>query len=341
MIDICYYSSDFYAPYTGISMYSLLKNNKDLNFRLHCIDCGISEDNKHKMQLMANDYGKEFIFHDYTLMEKYIRDDLQLPVCNGSYATYIKIFPDKIFSDYDNILFIDGDTIINGSLEPLFETKMHDQLFAAVKVSLINESWIYDENDPSNLRLQYSLKFHNVGYYNIGVFLINLKKWKEIDFGKQIMKTADEHLEIISKADDIPIDEMLINLTVLKKENQNFVHQMPSKFNCVSHNIPFRRALAVNLKCGYIDKNDFIEAYYHPVIIHFCIFKPWFTDTYSIYSDEIQKYRLDSPWYDAFTSKRYNNIISKLYSLFIYPMQNEFLIRIIKKARKFCKIIKK
>ena len=332
MLDICYYSSDYYAPYTGISMYSLLKNNADLPFRLHCIDCGISETNRGKMTQMAAEFEKEIVFHDYAEIESMIRDGMKLPDCNGSYATYIKFFPDRFFPDSDMLLFVDGDTIINGSIQALAETDMKDCLFSAAPVSLINESWVYDENDPKNLRYVYSLKFRETGYFNIGICLVNPKKWKSMDFGSRIMAEMAEHLDTITQVDDIPVDEMLINLAAAEPEIRPSVLPMSMVYNCIAHSIPFKRAFDVYSRCGYIDMDDFTQAYRHPVIIHFCIFKPWFTDAYSPYYPLVDRYRVGSLWPDAFKERKYHSIPQRIYARFFYPMEDERFIRIGKKA---------
>lgn len=326
MIDICYYSSDFYAPYTGISMYSLLKNNSGLDFRLNCIDSGISEENKVKMRELAGKFGKEIVFHDYTALESYIRDELKLPICSGSYATYIKVFPDKFFGDSEMVLFIDGDTIIDGSLEELFSLDMSGHVFAAAKVSLINESWVYDEDRSDNLRLQYQKRFKDFGYFNIGIFLVNIKKWGEVDFGTQIMQATEEHLPVISQVNDIPIDEMLINLAALKRRDEGYVLPLHPKFNCTTHNIPYKRGMKAALRCGYLDKDEYTEAYFHPVIVHFCIFKPWYTDAYSPYKQLVSKYRAESPWPDAFTETMQKTLPKKIFMKFFYSMQSERLM---------------
>ncbi|MCR5186718.1 MAG: hypothetical protein K6D97_06360 [Clostridia bacterium] len=334
MLDICYYSSDYYAPYTGISMYSLLNNNYNLDIRLHCIDFNISKENKIKMSNLAKHYKKELFFHEANKIESIIRDEMQLPDCNGSYATYIKFFPELFFSKSDKLLFIDGDTIIDGSIQELVDMDMSEYIFSAVRVSLINESWIYKENDPNNLRYIYSLKFHDTGYYNIGIFLVNPQKWKELNFGQRIIDEMSEHLELISKVDDIPIDEMLLNLAAQKSDIISRVYSLSTVYNCIAHNIPFSRAVKVNQLCGYIDMDDFKKGYFNPIIIHFCIFKPWFTDTFSRFYYLVDKYRRESPWPDAFTMKKYKSISQKIYSRFFYPMENESIIYIGKKIWK-------
>lgn len=325
-VDICYYSSDFYAPYTGISMYSLCKNNPNLNFNLHCIDTGISEENKEKMFKVANEFGKTLVFHDYSVLEDYIKNDLKLPICGGSYATYIKVFPEKIFPDAESILFMDGDTIINGSIEELLSVDLSEHVFAAVKVPLINESWIYDSDTSDNLRFQYAKKFFNTGYYNIGVLYANLKRWKEVDFGGQIMRMKDLHLDTMSKARDVPIDEMLFNLAALEHVDEGYAVPLPAIFNATAHNIPYHRALKSALRCGYIDKKEFKEAYYHPVIVHYCIFKPWFTDCYTRYNGLVKKYRAQSPWPDAFTDKMYKSPAEKYFGRMVSACQYEWMM---------------
>lgn len=327
MVNICYYSSDFYAPYTGISMYSLCKNNQDFEFRLHCIDTGISEKNKQKMRDVACEFGKELIFHDYKVLEGFIRDELKLPECSGSYATYIKIFPDKIFTDIDSILFMDGDTIINGSLKELFDIDLDPYVFAAVKVPLINERWVYEENRSDNIRLQYALKFQNIGYYNIGVFYANLKRWAEVDFGSKILATKEEHLAKMSSAHDVPIDEMMMNLAVLEHLDENYVYPLSPVFNAVSHNIPFHRGRKAALMCGYIDAALFDKAFYHPIIIHYCIFKPWFTDSYTRYKKEVKYYKALSPWPDAFEDRLYKTPTQKFFGKFIYSLPCEWMMQ--------------
>lgn len=326
-IEICYYSSDFYAPYTGISMYSLCKNNEGLDFQIGCIDTGISDINKKKMQQLAAEFGRTIVFHDFSALESYIRDELKLPLCNGSYATYIKVFPDRIFKDVERILFMDGDTIIRASIRPLLEMNIDSYVFAATKVSLINEKWVYKENRPDNLRLQYSLKFKDAGYYNIGVFYANLRRWAEVDFGSQIMAMKEQHLSTISQAPDVPIDEMLINLAALAHKNEKYVLPVPAIFNSTVHNIPHYRALRANLCCGYIEKASFNKAYYAPVVIHYCIFKPWYTDTYSPFRRVLEYYKARSPWPDAFTDKLYKTIPEKFFGKVVYSMPTESMMQ--------------
>jgi lipopolysaccharide biosynthesis glycosyltransferase len=316
MLNICYYSSDFYAPYTGVSMLSLLKNNSDVDIQLNCVDAGISQTNKTKMQSIASKYNKRIIFHDFALIEHHLKDELGLPICNGSYATYIKIFPEMIFPDIDRMLFIDGDTIVNGSLYKLDKLNMDNYLFAAVRVPLVYEKEAYKNIEPNNLRLQ----FVGIGYYNIGVFFVNLIKWRELDFGKRVMDAREKYDERMKEQKIDFQDEMYLNLAVFDYPVKNIIKELPPKYNSTVHQMPYPRGIITSMYTKYLDLKNLKESYFHPIIIHFCIFKPWFTDTLSPFRKTLKKYEQAAPWDNYYKEKRFKNIAAAIFDRLVYRM---------------------
>ena len=62
-MDILYSSSDSYAFLTGISMLSLLENNKKCQeIHIYIMDNAISKDNKEKLKQIAADYSRDLLF---------------------------------------------------------------------------------------------------------------------------------------------------------------------------------------------------------------------------------------------------------------------------------------
>lgn len=50
-LNILYQSNDYYAPITGVSMTSLMENNKDIDeLNFYILDDKISDNNKNKMK---------------------------------------------------------------------------------------------------------------------------------------------------------------------------------------------------------------------------------------------------------------------------------------------------
>ena len=62
-MEILYSSSDSYASLTGISILSLLENNKtDEEINIYIMDNCISEENKKKLRYVVESYGKNIYF---------------------------------------------------------------------------------------------------------------------------------------------------------------------------------------------------------------------------------------------------------------------------------------
>jgi lipopolysaccharide biosynthesis glycosyltransferase len=205
----------------------------------------------------------------------------------------------------------------------LAEIDLENRLFAAVRVPLIYVKKFYsnpDPKDPDYLRFQYSLRFSECGYYNIGVCFVNLKKWKELDFGGRILAAQEKYPEIQQPGVNIPVDEMLFNLTLLYDIGEAYALPIPPKFNCVIHYMPYPKAVNSSMYCGYMNRRELIEAYYHAVSVHFCIFKPWNTDMYSRYWPELKAYIEKSPWPHPYTQEYFVGFILKVYRRFIYPI---------------------
>jgi lipopolysaccharide biosynthesis glycosyltransferase len=307
-------------------MLSLCENNGDMDFHIYCIDAGISEENKQKMIQVTDRFQKTLTFVDFSDIQERLITELNLPACNGSYATYVKIFPEVVFPELDTILFMDGDTIIAGSLSELDRIDLNNYLFAAVRVPLINEKRLYKYPDPDNLRLQYALQFLDTGYYNIGVCLVNLKKWKELDFGSIILSKREEHVVRMSQSDDVPIDEMLFNLAAKEDVGMEYVLDIHPKFNCTAHNMPYPRAVISSIHCGYLDKREQKEAYFHPTVVHYCIFKPWYIDTYTKYRRLINHYIAESPWPHPHVETWYKTKHEKIFGKYIYVLPYDWMI---------------
>ena len=55
-LNICYASSNEYAPYTGISLFSCLENNADIVDKVFILSFGIDDDNKEKLRSVVENH---------------------------------------------------------------------------------------------------------------------------------------------------------------------------------------------------------------------------------------------------------------------------------------------
>jgi len=91
------------------------------------------------------------------------------------YTPYIlvRLFSDKVEGLPDKILYIDSDIVVYNNIEPLYNMKIDDYHFAAVKDSI-------------------GSKFINKNYINSGVLLLNIKKMKEDNVFENCRKMVEK-----------------------------------------------------------------------------------------------------------------------------------------------------
>ena len=59
-LNILYQSNDSYAAITGVSMYSLFKNNTDIDeLTVYLLDDGISKENLNKFKKLGKEYNRQ------------------------------------------------------------------------------------------------------------------------------------------------------------------------------------------------------------------------------------------------------------------------------------------
>lgn len=83
-------------------------------------------------------------------------------------STYYRLLIANILKDCDKALYLDCDIIVKGSLLPLWEKDLSEYYFAAVKD--VNSERILKETKAPDRKQ---------AYFNSGVLLMNLKKWRE------------------------------------------------------------------------------------------------------------------------------------------------------------------
>jgi lipopolysaccharide biosynthesis glycosyltransferase len=169
-----YASNDGYAPLLGVSLYSLLKNNKEeQEIRLFIFNNAISQENISRLKKTAGDFGREITFIDISDLEQ--RIGFPINSCGYNITTFARLFiEDLLPEETDKLLYLDSDIIVRDSLKELWETDIEDYLLGAVVEVYM----------PENRKKVIGLEKEEP-YYNAGMLLINRAKWQ-----KQGMKEA-------------------------------------------------------------------------------------------------------------------------------------------------------
>lgn len=162
-------------------------------------------------------------------------------------SNYYKIFLASLIPNYDKIIFINWNSIIFEDLEELYNTDMEDNYFLGF---LNNDNKTYVD---LNLKIEKSIKTN--------ILLINIKKLKENNYQKEF-----KNLYIKYKENKIMNEEIMINILY-----QNNIGILPAKYgmpNFDNADLALEYNQKINEKYRY-ENNDFISAYYKPVIMEF------------------------------------------------------------------------
>ena len=271
MMHIAFCLDNNYIPFCATTIASIFANNQVEKITFHLFVDGITDANRGMMQEWINGIeGKGIRFYD--LSEADFKD---FPVGNAyiNLTTYFRLVIQDKLPDIDKVLYLDCDTIVNGSLSELWNTDMEGFAVAGVRDRVNDSIRLYN-------RLRYPMV---VGYVNAGVLLINLKKWREcqvFDKAKELAKAMPEALK--------NHDQDIIN--ILFHDNKLM---LPFRYNLLEYYLYVEEWL-------YLDRKyypEIIEACKNPTIIHFCMpQKPWHYECINPFKELYYKYRKMTPW---------------------------------------------
>lgn len=280
MINVLYVFDDNYAPYAGISIMSLLKNNKDDYFTIYCCGMNVSKENKERIEKTVKTFNQEIVWINSKKSEEYI-NCCETGCWNGSKATWMKVFAPWELPDYvEKIVYLDSDTIVGKGFKHLYEFDLEDYAIGMVRDSLGN----------FNGKKNYGTK----EYYNAGVFLLNVFKWKDKRFIESFIECLRKSASQFSDNDQGILNYFFkdaIKLLPLRFNTQGFLYLFSANdYLSVYNDFPFYEEREID--CA---KNM-------PVVVHFFrVFGqyPWEKNNHHPNRKVFQENREESLWNDS------------------------------------------
>lgn len=282
-INVIYQSDNNYAPFMGVSIYSLLKNNVAVdNIEIYIIDDDISEENKEKLINLANAYKRGIHFLNVSMISALdeVKEFAKYTGARKNTHSFYKLFLTHLLSqDVHRILYIDCDTLVTGSIEDVMNIDMGSNVIGMILDSLIykgKEAIGLKEKDP---------------YFNSGVILFDVDKWKENLCEKKIVNTIKQHGQYGT------VDQDVLNVALLGS-----IFTMPMEYNVQPHHLDFSIKTYFNAfpdRSDYYTPEEIAEAVKSPKILHFFRYlgkSPWDLRNYHPDRDIFDRYLSESPW---------------------------------------------
>jgi len=278
-MNILYTSDDNYAEICGISIVSLLENNKNSNnIKFFIFDMGLSYENKNRISKIVERYSREVRFIRVPDIEKIV--GAKLYVGSWTLAVFARLFAASLLpANIEKIIHLDADTMVRRSISPLWNGNLNGNLVGGCKDGL-----------PVSHKKSIFLEETDI-YVNAGVLLIDLKAWRNANIEKAFI----DFLRLFNGKLGY-LDQDVIN-AVLKGRLKLFA----PKYNSLSYYYEYNPNLLTfaNIK-DYYSNTELREAKYSPVIVHFAGIadevKPWIKGNIHVFRDEYIKYRNITPW---------------------------------------------
>ncbi|MBP5399821.1 MAG: glycosyltransferase family 8 protein [Alphaproteobacteria bacterium] len=196
-IHVVFNVDDNYAKFLSVTMISILQNT-DEHLHFHILTDGLSETSLNKLNELKKI--KPFELDIIKIDDKriaqipdYFRDTI------NSVATY-RLLASSLLPNLDKVIYLDVDLVLLGDIKEYWQIDVNDYYLAAA-VDPLNEK----EGMLKNLPLP-----DKALYFNSGVMILNLKKWRQDDVEKKFFENTAKYAGVLL----LP-DQDLLNLTLL------------------------------------------------------------------------------------------------------------------------------
>lgn len=295
-LNLLYQFNEKYAPYAGVSITSVLVNNLQTEeIRIYILGEDLTEASKSKLENLVQEYQRNLMFLD---SEKLIQKmkALNMPTYRGSYAANMRLFLDEVLDEaVDKVLYLDADTVVNAGVDELFTLDMHGKTIGMVLDSL-------GESHKEQIGLSAEDE-----YFNSGVILFDMKKWRENRYSERIVR------HVIEKRSHYPApDQDLLNV-ICKGD----ILCLSAEYNLQPVHVVFsdKRYMRTMHPQTYYSAENLIEARKKVTIYHCFRFLgefPWHKNNVHPYNDVFDYYLRQSPWSDYQKVKADTGVVLKV-----------------------------
>lgn len=296
ILAVIYSSDDNYAQHMGVSIYSLMVHNQEFKeIRIYIIDNQISTENKQKLRRMVDIFqNTKLIWIDFFKWRKMLHLKMEWKISISSYGRLFisSMIPDKI----ERVLYLDCDLLICDSLKELWNFDLKGNIVGAVQDAVNDET-----KEAIGLRAEQP-------YFNAGMLLIDINKWRAADIEKAAVKFISEHRGKVRHHDQGVLNGVLKEKWV----------RVPVRYNLMTiHYVYDLRKIKKYFDdhAEFYSECELVTGRRKPVILHFTpsfTTRPWVGNCVhplkEKYWDTLQK----TPWKDAKQEKDNRKLYVKL-----------------------------
>lgn len=333
-VPVVFATDDLYIPVLGVALQSLVASSSSAsNYDILILHEGL--DRQNMLVLRETIQGcKNFSLRYIDVRPYFTESERKSLFVSGdlahiTFATYYRFVLSRVFSNYDKILYLDGDIIINDDIAKLYVTDLQENWIGAVPD--IRESIAIRRNftvvgRPFGKYVREELGLGDSPYFQAGVLLYNIRRFN------------DDRVEalLFAKAKEIK-KPVLMDQDILNSVCQGHVHFLPVRWN-VEWQIGFEfENFYKELSPAYAAA--YAKALKNPAIVHYASpKKPWNSPP-KPFSSLWWRHAAKTPWYEFFmngyeSSMKHGRLLTSLSRTWMYKAAKICLPAKVRRAMK-------
>lgn len=274
-----------YSVHAATAIQSLLVNTPaNTRIVLHVIDSGISDRTKTRLHSLVN-IQADLQFH--SLPRGFLNE---FPVTEHPSSAYARLAVGELLPNLNKILYLDSDLVITKSILDLWNTDI-SQYIAAASADCM--SFFKGEATSYFEALQLN---HDATYFNSGVMLLNLDKYREQNVLDSLTEWIHENPDKMQHSDQSALNAVINNRTQV----------IDLRWNVQT---PFVDPVIYN----WCKTREIVDAVRNPAIIHYTTpRKPWRPEFRTAFAEEYWKYRSMIDWNENTRKMTFSDVAARL-----------------------------
>lgn len=283
-MNIAYGVDDNFVMPMGVSMISILENNKTETIVFHVLAETLNDKNIESLQNISNTYSTEIYlyFIDGRVFET-------LPTTEHfTKATYNRFLLTKVLKGtVERVIYIDADILCMGSMAELKDLEFGNKIVAVVE----------DIGAVADRQIK-QLQLTQKQYFNAGFLYINIDAWEMAAISEKAVQYSFEHIGELNWLDQDALNVILENSCIFLSKRYDYIFDL-----------------------GYKKFAHVMSLPEDTVLVHYAgRYKPWHMWCMHPLKRDFEKYRKLSCWADAQIGKpqNYKDMKKMGRSFFIY-----------------------
>lgn len=295
-IAICLATDLTYIPYLSVTIQSIIDNaSADNNYDINILHENIPLAQQQKIiKMQQSNISIRFV----GVKQYYSKlPDIFFTRSHFTKAAYNRFFIPLIFKNYEKILYLDSDLVVNKDVAQLFGQELNEKYLVGAVRDFEVIRWATKDKNWGVSYLNNFLGLKNIfHYFQSGVLLLNIKQMINENIYEQLLRTLEK-----TKTPKFP-DQDVFNIVC-----EDRVLFLDARWNVEFH-IPiwapdWMQTMPVSILYDYIESRE------NPWVVHFAgSKKPWHNASLEM-SEYFWKYARRSPLYEEIL---YTNISPKV-----------------------------